>query len=252
MNQPQMIESGRSSTQENIPALAESARTNLPVAYQTAKQAIAFCESTDECRTWADKHAALAAYAKMRDDTDLHNHALRIQLRAERRWGELDRELYPDRHRENLRPAIPRSTKNADPVTPVFLQDSRKVVDRLSSAGARPPPADGTSEFQRKTARRLAAIPEEVFERQVESSTPPTKTHLAEQGTVKRSVTHTLAQSAREFQTIAQFARFCQEVDALALARIVDPEDSQPLREFIGVAEQWLRTLADGLSGIAE
>jgi len=250
MNQPQAIESLPAIPQTNggAQAMAEQARVNLPVAYQAAKQAVATCESTDECRTWADKHAALAAYAKMRDDKDLHNYALRIQLRAERRWGELDRELYPDRHRENLRPGIPKETKNADPKTPEFLQNSRKEADRLSSAGPRPPAGDGTSEFQRKTARRLAAIPEDTFERQVESPTPPTKTHLAAQGTVKRAPLERRV-SFREVQTIQQFGRFCEATDATILARGIDPEDIQPLREYLATAETWLRTLADALAG---
>jgi hypothetical protein len=252
MNQPQAIESLPAIPQTNggVQAMAEQARVNLPVAYQAAKQAVATCESTDECRTWADKHAALAAYAKMRDDRDLHNYALRIQLRAERRWGELDRELYPDRHRENLRPATPKGTKTADSKTPEFLQNSRNVADHNSSAGTRPLAPDGTTEYQRVTARRLAAIPEDTFERQVESPTPPTKTQLAAQGTVKRAnLERRVPLSFREVQTIQQFTRFCEATDAMALARGIDPEDIQPLRDYIGTAETWLRALSDALAG---
>ncbi|MGH8572389.1 MAG: hypothetical protein ACREX8_07430, partial [Gammaproteobacteria bacterium] len=44
----------------------------------------------------------------------------------------------------------------------------------------------GLSEHQRKTALRIAAIPEEEFEAQIESDDPPTVSALAEQGTQKK------------------------------------------------------------------
>lgn len=244
----------------NLPAVADSARMNLPVAYETAKTAIAVCESTDECRTWADKHAALAAYARMRDDRDLHNYALRIQLRAERRWGELDRELYPDRHTDNLRQHRAAGTEkppiSADQKNPEFLQDYRKEADRFSGGGARPEPADGTSEYQRKTARRLASIPEETFERQVESPTPPTKTQLAEQGTAKRTVVRDPAAFApagqpldkpQQHQALKAFAEFCESTDPVSLASMVTVEDCETVRQFVTVAEQWLVRFVDSL-----
>jgi hypothetical protein len=232
----------------SLAAMADSARMNLPVAYETAKTAIAVCESTDECRTWADKHAALAAYA------------LRIQLRAERRWGELDRELYTDRHTENLRqnraansdkPGIPAAKEN-----PEFLQNYRKEADRLSGGGARPEPADGTSEYQRKTARRLAAIPEATFEQQVESQTPPTKTQLAEQGTAKRTVVRDPAAFApagqpfdkpQQHQALKAFAQFCESTDPVSLASMVTDEDRETVRQFGTLAERWLEQFVDNL-----
>jgi hypothetical protein len=38
------------------------------VRYNAAKQALADCESIDECKDWKDKGAAMAAYAKMRNE----------------------------------------------------------------------------------------------------------------------------------------------------------------------------------------
>src|ERR1700733_12347857 len=87
---------------DNLPALAENARANFPAMYEAARRAVELCNSTDEVKGWADKHAALAAYARMRDDRDLHNYALRIQLRAERRYGQLHKQLFPNRSKENL------------------------------------------------------------------------------------------------------------------------------------------------------
>jgi len=45
----------------------------------------------------------------------------------------------------------------------------------------------GLSDDQRKTALRVANIPEEEFEEAVESDDPPTLTELAERGTIKKS-----------------------------------------------------------------
>lgn len=148
----------------NLPAVAP---TGFPVSYEEAREAIAKCESPFECRTMADQAAAMAVYARMRDDTDLQNRAVRLQLWAGRRWGEIDTALHPDRRRENLK------------------QGSRNAADH-NSGGKRPASPDGTTEYQRVVSRRLAAIPESEFSRHVESSSPPTVTALAALGTQSR------------------------------------------------------------------
>ena len=75
---------------ENLPA---PAGPRLPATYEAAKQALAECTRVDECKDWADKAAALASYARQRDDHTLLNLAQRIQARAMRRIGELSSEL---------------------------------------------------------------------------------------------------------------------------------------------------------------
>jgi hypothetical protein len=133
----------------------------LPAVYENAKNALATCEKVDECKEWADKAAALRSYAKQAEDTTLMNHAQRIQARAIRRAGELIEQIEP--------------SKGGRP--------SETTVAAHSSLTRRQVAEDaGLSEFQQYTAQRVARVPEQDFEAQVESDTPPTITALAEQG----------------------------------------------------------------------
>ena len=61
----------------NLPRI-EAAR--LPVNYEAAKTALATCEQIDECKDWADKAMALAAYARQANDDELLHTARRIRL----------------------------------------------------------------------------------------------------------------------------------------------------------------------------
>jgi hypothetical protein len=62
------------------PELAKLVATaQLPQLYQEAKNALAACESMDECADWADKAAAIASYARQADDLELENYARRIR-----------------------------------------------------------------------------------------------------------------------------------------------------------------------------
>src|SRR6185312_6967855 len=100
-------------------------------------------------------------------DTTLHNLALRIQQRAQRRLGELLKQ-------------IPR----ADEATRFGQVGAHPPVTRTQAA------ADaGLSEHQRKTALRIANVPEPDFEAAVESAKPPTVTEMALRGTATRALT---------------------------------------------------------------
>ena len=72
-----------------VPEQIDLKNARLPASYEAARNALSNCATVDECKTWADKAAAIAAYAKMADDTALHDMATRIQGRAVRRCGEL-------------------------------------------------------------------------------------------------------------------------------------------------------------------
>ena len=71
------------------PVLACVENALLPETYKHAVDALARCESLDECKSWSDKAAALSSYAKQADDPELENMARRIRARAVRRCGEL-------------------------------------------------------------------------------------------------------------------------------------------------------------------
>ena len=63
------------------------------VRYEQARTALAECARIDEASEIRDKAAALAAYARQRDDRDLEVWVREIHLRACVRIGELSREL---------------------------------------------------------------------------------------------------------------------------------------------------------------
>ena len=87
--------------------------------------------------------------------------ATRIQLRAVRRCGEL------------LKAIAPRDTAG-----PPIRKGDHTITRTQAAADA------GLSEHQKRTALRVAAIPEEEFELTVESAAP-TVTAMAERGTRK-------------------------------------------------------------------
>jgi hypothetical protein len=99
-------------------------------------------------------------------DESLFKMATRIQARAIRRCGELLKEIEAS---HGGRPSKQTSTGTDTSLT-------RKQAAEEA----------GLSKRQKDTALRVANIPEEEFEAQVESDSPPTVTALAEQGTQKK------------------------------------------------------------------
>ena len=62
---------------------------DLPANYIAAREALQACVNVDECKDIADKHEAIANYARQARDTRLCEYANRIQLRAITRIGDL-------------------------------------------------------------------------------------------------------------------------------------------------------------------
>jgi hypothetical protein len=131
-----------------------------------AKKALAECEKIDECKDWADKAAALGSYARQSKDESLFKLATRIQARAIRRCGELLKEI---------------EAKHTGRPPEIRDGNGPNLETRKSAAEDA-----GLSERQQKTAVRVANVPKEEFEAQIESDSPPTVTALAEQGTQKK------------------------------------------------------------------
>jgi hypothetical protein len=83
----------------NAPAIIDHSElpdidsAELPALYKQACLTIAECAAIDECKDWADKSAALASYAKQSSNDELYKQAVKIQMRAFARAGELLSEI---------------------------------------------------------------------------------------------------------------------------------------------------------------
>jgi hypothetical protein len=208
----------------------DSTNARLPVAYEQARQALAQCYRIDECKEWADKAEALASYARQRDDEELLNHAKKIQGRAIRRCGELLREIPQQRgSNQNIREgALP------------------NVVTRESAASDA-----GLSEYQRKTALRVAAIPEAEFESQIEQPKAPTLTQLAEQGTKTKpkpiddleGIDPDLHVEATKWRGVVhRMDEFCQGHDPNIVKSGFRPRELPDLCKRLATIHQWIDT----------
>src|SRR5438477_6074138 len=138
-------------------------KARLPATYEGAKVALAECTRLDECQDWADKAEALASYAKQAQDDELRKMADRIQARAIRRCGELLQQIASASggNRGNA------ATGGRPPVGETRTQVARDA---------------GLSDHQRKTALRVARVPDPEFEGAIEGDDPQTVTELARRG----------------------------------------------------------------------
>ena len=135
------------------------------MVYENARTALENCYAIDECKSWADKAAAIASYARQIQDESSLNFAQQIRGRAWRQMGELLKQIEPQRG----------ANQN--------IQDDDLKVTRKEAANKA-----GLSERQRKDSLRVASIPKSDFEELVESETPPTTTQLAALGTVTKLI----------------------------------------------------------------
>lgn len=149
--------------------LPSVANAKLPQTYERAKTALAECSSIDECKDWSDKAAALASYAKMSDDDTLRKYAERIQARAIRRCGELLRQIEPGQGARDGKRGV-----GGDTPLPFTRTEAAESA--------------GMSKRQQMQATRVAGVPEQDFNKLVDSDTPPTVTKLAQMGTKKQVV----------------------------------------------------------------
>ncbi len=202
---------------DNLPS-THSAR--LPATYEAAKSALAECSRIDECQEWANKAEALASYAKQAGDESLRKMADRIQARAIRRCGELLKQVEP---------AQGARTDLGSPPT-----RSQAATEA------------GLSERQRKTALRVATIPEPEFTAAVDSADPPTITRLAEQGKKSRLVDlgnippADYARATEARATLRRFAEFCEHNEPTKIARAYKPHEIGALRGYVSTVDAWL------------
>ena len=116
------------------------------VRYQNAKNAIAEYKTVDEVKTFRDKAVAIQAYAKQANDYDLERDAAIARVRAERKCGELLRDMAKAKGNQGNISSV---TGGSDTRPPAYTKT-------LSEMGVT---KDQSSKWQ-----KLAEVPEDVFE----------------------------------------------------------------------------------------
>jgi hypothetical protein len=192
----------------NIPATVSAP---LPATYEAARSALAHCQAIDECKDWADKAAALASYARQSEDLELEKMAIRIRQRALRRASEIARQM--------MQPHGTNRFSDRDHATGISIP--KEKVQEIS----------GFSRRQLDTALAIGNIPQEDFDRQVESANPPTLTELARQGVQKRETptdpqTWLKGRSPQDFNAILHMMSTIEEYAKEA--------DTWPLNQLLG------------------
>jgi hypothetical protein len=186
-------------------ALPDIDSARLPQTYRAVQTALAECQRVDECQSWADKAAAMASYARMSKDTALEDMCKRIRARAIRRCGEL---------LQQVQSASGLTGKSVG--TPTSSDDGVPIGRGKAAAEA------GISPEQQRNAVRIARVPADEFERQVESDSPPTITALAQQGTRHYSKPepaphdHLAGRSVAEFQEGGKLIGLIDHINARA------------------------------------
>lgn len=204
----------------NAPTFPVYSQACLPAVYENARRALAECSQIDECQDWADKAAALASYARQAKDTTLQQLALRIQARAVRRAGELLKQIAPARGYEN-----------------------GTVVTRSQAADEA-----GLSERQRKTALRVASIPEHEFVEAIGRPEPLSVSLLAIRGTVSTNK----PKPSVAVQALKTWARFCHANNPIEFAHTCSGLEADAIRHAVSVIDSWLDRIVTHLPVEAE
>lgn len=131
----------------------------VDVRYEAMCRAIAECERVDEIKEIHDKALALELYCRQALNQDAERAATQIRLRAERRAGELLRDMAKAKGAANGEPGPGRGNKTQSQDATTFSADY---------ADAPEPPAKladmGISRTQSSRWQQLATVPEEQFE----------------------------------------------------------------------------------------
>lgn len=124
------------------------------IKYEAARAALAECKAVDEVKQWADKAAAMQAYGRMAKDRTLEIDAAEIRIRAERRLGEM---LVSQKENGGLNKGSAGLGINQHSAKEV--RSSETTTPKLSEIGI--------SKDLSSRAQKLAAVPEQEFEKEV-------------------------------------------------------------------------------------
>lgn len=202
----------------------ETNKAALPQVYSNAITALQQCNNVDECKEWSDKMAALASYWKQANDETMYKLAKRIQARAYRRAGELLKQFDA---RGN------------------YSEESKSAFKGTFTSQSEIAKQSGFSKKQQVTAVRLANVPEDKFEAQVESDNPPTITTLAEQG--KKSILYSpkpegFKEAIYMKGGFQELIKMMDKHDPLYIIGGMDERDIKQMKEYIRKVENWIDT----------
>lgn len=153
--------------------------------YERMCTAIAECVRVDEAKDIRDKALALEAYYRQARNLDAEREAANVRLRAERRVGELLKELARADHSEAGKASGAARALNAS------ADETRSISDQARSRGPSPYAAalaeQGMSRQQASRYQALANIPEPVFEQALSGPEKATTTGMLKQAQEARA-----------------------------------------------------------------
>lgn len=134
-------------------SLTTIVKTEPAITYDAACRAIAEAHRVDDVKDWHDKVAAMQEYARQAQNYDLEKQAYEIRKRAERRMGE----LLKDMKKEGTRSEVGKNKHSKDHV----MRDD--MITTLSDMGIT---RNQSSQYQ-----ALANVPKDEFEAALKEST---------------------------------------------------------------------------------
>lgn len=129
------------------------------IHYDAAFKELMAAESVDEVKEIRDKAIALEAYAKQAMNTDMERAAVNIRIRAERKAGQMLKDLNPGRggnnNPEGSNQHVSRPKGHSEPLTSEYAQAKQSA---------------NISDTQAKRWQQLADVEDDTFEEIMEDS----------------------------------------------------------------------------------
>lgn len=190
--------------------------SNLTI-YENARYWIAQYESVDEVKEYIDKAAAVQEYAKRSKDFELEHKAAKARILAERRAGELLREMDKAKGgNPNLTPHMEEEPKDSPGNPNPTSSTAEEVVPTI--------PSMGITHKQSANWQQLASLPEEEFNTALEAVDGRTKSAISTGVILNRRKRQAREAAKAEEIKIIQTARVI-EGDCLSVLDGIEPID---------------------------
>ena len=215
------------------------------VRYDEMCRAIEACHAVDEVKDIRDKAMALQHYARQAQDVETERKYIAIRLRAERRTGQLLKEIE--------KASAGRPPKNRSSGTTDF--------NARSSGATRQPQTlkeMGISKDQSSKWQKLADVPEEKFkEALADTSAPPSTANIIRQhekdtgGPEPSPAPPGFVKATQAIGAFSRLAEFCRENDPDFVAEGVLDYEIAELKTDIATVADWLDRFAHNLKETA-